>query len=1212
MAVVFGFVRTEETSEPVDGLVVSVLARGGVASARTLAAGSADPFRLFTRGVASAITDAQGRFRIELDLQGDVNEQSELMLAVLAPPAAGHVVGGSASRSAELLLYWTELPPLSRGQSEAFVIRLAGQQLQKHRLTTRRQRRQSNPSELASLIVRAETDGDASRAMLRDKLAARRRERAKHRKDVAEEARSFAADLRATSKAARGERSFVSNKGEIENAAKSAVAEGVARITAPLGTAAATLTMTLDDGDLARAGVTVESRDALVRGERIPLPSDQMCQLVNERRGGTELVRVRGLLDALQKAGTGAAGDVVGPASVPGPGVTLPDSGETMSAQDAIAQKVLGQLRDMPAPDGVASGLPRRQTAQELRGLLQDVRLGAGPTDVLSFHDLHHLEIAFPHVWTEAFDPDLREDVRKLYDNTVRLHEDYLLGEAAADGETPFPLATELQEMDDLKDFLEHLTDFIDTMVEEIPTQVAAQFPGLTWSVWRILTSADRAALTDLATRLLGMEVDKSATPYGPERTRIQNDMEGLWGLGVSIYEGAQARGSSASRLVRLLDQVRMRLEEPYAFHYFAPGTVNFGLLLTYRQYWQPGTYQVGDMVATIPLAPGEKRRFESKQVVKRTRAETELRKALTSKNQELTTTRRADAEIMEKASLTSNFKMTSEGTFRFGIGEITAGTEFSADQAQESSRVKKDFREAVLKAAQEYRQEHSVEVRTTDDVTTETTTSGEISNPNNEITVTYLLYELERQYSISERIHRVTPVIMVAMDVPAPNEITESWLLTYEWILRRVLLDDSFRPALDYLGNAFAGEEVSITVRKATWEKQVALITELEATVKKLKSSRDAMREMLVSTEESRARAQAEEPDTGQKIWAAILTGGLSLLGGDGPAEEQAEQLEVTRRAIESRLQYLEGTLGEAQERFVGAEEALNEATNAYSKALESQTNRRVAIDQLRIHIKDNILYYMQAIWEHTPPDQRFFSLYHLDVDLPESPSRVYHVRLATPEELAIGMPTVEQNGRRYVVEFDPPAPPSPDRPNRKKLVEIADLDHPLGYKGNYIIFPLKTCLYLTNFMMREFFDDYFGVSDPDLAANYTVEELVAYSAELVREGNLTDEQRAALQTIVMTKLRQPRRDSDLVVVPTGELYMEALPGTYPLLEDFKLQHRVVDMAKAKAEWRQAEIENLRRAARLLQAQPDLQDPDIDRHVVVDGSGIDVHVDTP
>lgn len=257
MAVVFGFVRTEETSEPVDGLVVSVLARGGVASARTLAAGSADPFRLFTRGVASAITDAQGRFRIELDLQGDVNEQSELMLAVLAPPAAGHVVGGSASRSAELLLYWTELPPLSRGQSEAFVIRLAGQQLQKHRLTTRRQRRQSNPSELASLIVRAETDGDASRAMLRDKLAARRRERAKHRKDVAEEARSFAADLRATSKAARGERSFVSNKGEIENAAKSAVAEGVARITAPLGTAAATLTMTLDDGDLGRVSKVV-------------------------------------------------------------------------------------------------------------------------------------------------------------------------------------------------------------------------------------------------------------------------------------------------------------------------------------------------------------------------------------------------------------------------------------------------------------------------------------------------------------------------------------------------------------------------------------------------------------------------------------------------------------------------------------------------------------------------------------------------------------------------------------------------------------------------------------------------------------------------------------------------------------------------------------------------------------------------------------------
>ena len=72
----------------------------------------------------------------------------------------------------------------------------------------------------------------------------------------------------------------------------------------------------------------------------------------------------------------------------------------------------------------------------------------------------------------------------------------------------------------------------------------------------------------------------------------------------------------------------------------------------------------------------------------------------------ETKTQKRVEAEITAKASMQSNFQMTAEGSFRFGIGEISSGTEFALDQAQESTRVKKDFREAVLKAAQEYKQE--------------------------------------------------------------------------------------------------------------------------------------------------------------------------------------------------------------------------------------------------------------------------------------------------------------------------------------------------------------------------------------------------------------------------------------------------------------------------------------------------------------------------
>ena len=57
-------------------------------------------------------------------------------------------------------------------------------------------------------------------------------------------------------------------------------------------------------------------------------------------------------------------------------------------------------------------------------------------------------------------------------------------------------------------------------------------------------------------------------------------------------------------------------------------------------------------------------------------------------------------------------------------------------------------------------------------------------------------------------------------------------------------------------------------------------------------------------------------------------------------------------------------------------------------------------------------------------------------------------------------------------------------------------------------------------------------------------------------------------------------------VIVPTVSLYIEALVGTHPLLEDFKLIHRALDVKKVQAEVRHAELENIRLAARALRAR--------------------------
>src|SRR5204863_3514723 len=175
-------------------------------------------------------------------------------------------------------------------------------------------------------------------------------------------------------------------------------------------------------------------------------------------------------------------------------------------------------------------------------------------------------------------------------------------------------------------------------------------------------------------------------------------------------------------------------------------------------------------------------------------------------------------------------------------IGSFDVTNEMGANNELVSSSNRKAFHEATLKAAEEYRLERTMEVDTTTSVETEETTSGEISNPNNEITVTYLFYELQRRFKVSEFLYRVRPVIMVAQDVPEPHEIDEAWLVQYQWILARVLLDESFRSALQYLTSGFAGDEVSQAVIRANWEKQRDLVAKLEGLTERQLAIRDAL----------------------------------------------------------------------------------------------------------------------------------------------------------------------------------------------------------------------------------------------------------------------------------------------------------------------------------------------------------------------------------
>jgi hypothetical protein len=188
----------------------------------------------------------------------------------------------------------------------------------------------------------------------------------------------------------------------------------------------------------------------------------------------------------------------------------------------------------------------------------------------------------------------------------------------------------------------------------------------------------------------------------------------------------------------------------------------------------------------------------------------------------------------------------------------------------------------------------------------------------------------------------------------------------------------------------------------------------------------------------------------------------------------------------------------------------------------------------------------------------------------------------------------------------FDTEMTPESDKVT---LAEIADLDRPLGFKGNYIIFPMKKSNALTDYMMIPYIDTVLGLHDPDQEGSWTPTTFAEYARDLYqrRERTLSEDEQTELKQRLRRQYQRIAANAqaagDRITVPTASLFIEALPGTHPLLEDFKLAHRIIDVKKTQAETRKIEMENLRFAARIFADK--FEDPDVEKTIIVEGGGV-------
>ncbi len=872
-------------------------------------------------------------------------------------------------------------------------------------------------------------------------------------------------------------------------------------------------------------------------------------------------------------------------------------TGDTVTAAD-IPLLIDNLVKHMTPPESATIFSKQgRATIDDLQKTVAGFELHSGPADAPALHEFHHLQIAFDHVWQELFDDDVVQTGKELYADLVEMGVDpneYLIDPS----EIKISVGKKPAKKKPGKS------------ASEPPASVVQSFE-ITPEQWTALKSEHRNELEALATKLneyLGnltaltdngkLDYFKSGNNEWLAWKREQIHIVRRKAQLIISYADEKARSTDTfDQLHPLLNDLAAAMKEPYRFSIYAANrfdrSINFGIVATYRQKWTPQSYQVGELIKTVPLAPKEVRRFSKKVTMRQSRAEKEVENNLQARKTENTETARAETQIVQKALNKTNFQLSAQGGVNIGIANAKGSTAFSQGAAAESQEVKKEFRQAVFKATEEYKSERTTEINVSTSEEASFEESGEVSNPNDEITVTYMFYELQRRYRISEQIHRVTPVVLVAQEFPKPSDIDEAWIVAHDWILRRVILDDSFVPAMNYVASKVVGDEVALQETLKNLHLQRRVVGDLKEELVAIRAQVGSRYAAFQKSIEKRAEAIAAQEDSGE-----ITPMPVGFLISDSDASPEAQQVrENAARDAYEREAKLEKELLARLDREATALTAL---TETYTKTLSEHLNRKEQIARLRVHIKSNIMYYMQAIWSHESDDQRYFRLH--EVRVPKLKGKLIHTLASDPD--AIPLPPTWTKPLKHVVKCEIDA----DDIEFESLEQVADLDNLLGFKGNYMMFPLKQGNVLTDFMMMPYLDPVAGLRDPDPLGDWTLTDFVDYVCCLRHSLSQSefDKLRPGLEAVYRHLVNAPGSDGEEIIVPTDSLFIEALPGVHPILEDFKLFHRVVDVKKVQAEVRGAEFENLRAAARLLAGER--EDPTIEKKIVVEG-GTDVLV---
>jgi len=238
--------------------------------------------------------------------------------------------------------------------------------------------------------------------------------------------------------------------------------------------------------------------------------------------------------------------------------------------------------------------------------------------------------------------------------------------------------------------------------------------------------------------------------------------------------------------------------EGEYPFDPFSPDEVLFGLRVIHRQTWHLLGNRSGELVKSIPLGPKESQKISTK-VVRRTKVARTAEEALALETTaETGTTTKDTSEVVAEASEKLNRHLEAEvngGIGGFFQAKVSGG--ISQDISSSSKQTNSNLNETMQKTASRMKRDTKITVSTEGEETFEEMRSSEITNPNDEIAVTYLYHQLQQHYRVSTEIGEVDSVVFVPEVLPEWGDIDEGWVRDHGDVIAEVLLDSSFAPVL-------------------------------------------------------------------------------------------------------------------------------------------------------------------------------------------------------------------------------------------------------------------------------------------------------------------------------------------------------------------------------------------------------------------------------